>query len=548
MRTHSRLSAFIRGPFCFSLVAIGAAATLWLHAQSADVRPIPSLMPPRALIYLEAKDFNSLLASWNGSVEKKRWLAGANFATLSLSRLIQRLSQAQEEFAAVAGTDIGMNLADQVAGARSGFAFYNLSSLSFVYITQLPESRAEATSLWRSRTNYQSREVAGIPFYVKSDEAGERTVAFTSYKDWFVIATDQNRMAETLVLLSGAKAASLATESWFTQAAQQAQTQGDLRLVYNLQALLATPQFRTYWIHRNASELKPFAAGISDLFETQAGFEERRTLIRAAETSAPATPRSLAEALAYAPPDSALYRAWSMPDNRQLSETVQQVISGERPATDIYNAPAPEVTPEAGAVGSEADLEIRIDEPPVQRSSEPSLAPLLDALLAMQPTALLHVQTTRVLRDQVFVLPDSALVVICKQPARAALDQALARLPAIQTGALDPLQASVEGNALVLGRLALPRAATAASIAQDVTYTAVYNHRAEWLHYKKLFDVLNTHAASPEMPMSNSAPAFFSGNIQSLGDTLSRLRSASIVSADRGAVVNETVRYQYPHP
>ncbi len=533
-------------------LAITASLSVWLHAQTVDARPIPSLMPPGALLYLEAKDFSSLLGSWNRSAEKRRWLASTNYQTLSLSRLVQRLSQAEDEFAAIAGMPIGMNLADQVAGTRSGFAFYGLSSLSFVYITQLPATRIETTSLWRSRTRYQSREVAGISFYVKSNDEGKRTVAFASYKDWFVVSTDEGRMADTLVLLSGVKAASLANEPWFAQAGEQAPTQGDLRLVYNLQSLLRTPQFRTYWIQRNASELKPFSAGISDLLDTQAGFEERRTLLRTTATPIRTPESLLAEVLAYAPVNDAFYRAWSMPDTPQLSDTLQQVILGERPTTNVYNAPAPEINPEAGAVGSEADLEIRIDEPGFNRSPEPSLTPLVNALVAMQPTALLHLQTTTVLRDQVFVKPDSSVVVICKEPNRAALDRALAQIPAIRTGALDNLRVSADGHAIILSRISsnsnLPRTVSAPSLAPEATYTAVYNHRVEWPHYKKLFDVLNTHAASPEMAESSSAPPFFSGNLQSLGDTLSRLNSVSLISADRGAVVRETVRYELAKP
>ncbi|MGA8028052.1 MAG: hypothetical protein WB992_12990 [Bryobacteraceae bacterium] len=537
-----------------AMAVLAAGTSFWVHAQSTDARPVPSLLPPGALIYLEAKDFGSLLTEWNNSAEKKRWLTGANYRVMSLSRLVQRLSQAQDEFAALAGLPVGMNLADQAAGTRSGFAFYNLSALSFVYITQMPASRVETTSLWRSRARYQSREVAGIPFYVKSNEAGARTIAFTSYKDWFVISTDEDRMAATLVLLSGAQAASLATESWFVEALKQSAAQGDLRLVYNLRTLLSTPQFRTYWIQRNASELKPFASGISDLFQRPDGFEEQRAMLRISESPVRESDASLSQALAYAPPAASLYRAWSMPDPRTLSEVLQQVVAGERPPRDVYNAPAPEVTPEAGAVGSEADLEIRIDEAPFQRSSESSITPLSDALLAMQPVALLHVQNTVVLRDQVFVTPSSAAVVICKQPDRAALDRALAQTSALQTGDLDPLRVSVNGRAVILARMNLPgmdlpRSTAALSLPPDATYAAVYNHLAEWGDYKKLFAVIDTHAANPEMMVSSSVPPFFSGDLKSLGETLSRLRSASILSADPGGeTVDETVRYRFTAP
>ncbi len=537
----TRISAIV-----LVLGVAGAGMSLLLRAQSEDSRVVSSLVPPGALLYVQAKDFGSLLASWNSSSEKRRWLSSSNFQVVSLSRLMQRLSQAQDEFDKVGGVPIGMNLTSQVAGTRSSFALYDLAALSFVYLTQMPQNRVESTPLWRIRTRYQSREVAGIPFYVKADEVSKRTLAFTSYKGWFVIATSESHMAETLILLSGAKAASLSTEPWFVDAEHESQAEGDLRLVYNLKSLLATPQFRTYWIQRNASELKPFAAGISDLFQTKEGFAEYRALIRIPQTSPILADSSWQDVLAYAPSGASLYRAWSMPTSAQISETLAQVITAERPGTDHFNDPAPDVTPEVGVAGSEADLEIRIDEPPFQRLSEPSLTPLVDAVISMQPVALLHVQTTTVLRDQVFVLPESGAVVICKQTDRATLDKAIAQLPPLQTGALDPLRISIVDNAVVIGRLDLARAGNRPPLAPGVTYTAVYNHQAEWPRYKKLFAIIDTHAVNPQMPVSNSTPTFFSGNLWSLGDTFSRLRGASVVSADDGSVLRETVRYELP--
>lgn len=532
-----------------ALAAIAAGTSLWMNAQATDTRPLPSLFPSGALIYLEAQDFGSLLAKWNGSQEKRRWLTSANYQILSFSRLVQRLSQAQGEFADLAGIPIGINLADQLAGTHSGFAFYNLSALSFVYITQMPANRVQTTALWRDRIRYQSREVAGIPFYVKSNEGGARTIAFTSYKDWFVVSTDEDHMAATLVLLSGAQAASLGAESWFVEAEQQSAKQGDLRLVYNLTALLSTPQFRTYWIHRNASELRPFAAGISDLFQSADGFAEQRALLRVSEAAARAPDSSLAEVLAYAPSGASLARAWSMPDARQLTETLEQVVTGERPPRDLYNAPAPIVTPEAGSVGSEADLEIRIDEPPFERPSANSLGPIVNALVAMQPAALLHIQETAIARDQVFVIPNSAAVIICKQPERAALDQVIAQIPALQRGDLDPLRVSINGNAVIVGRIDLSPSASRPVIPPNVTYAATYNHRAEWANYNKLFAVIDPRPASPEVEVSNSTPHFFSGDVKSLGDAWFRLRTASIMTSDAGGeTIHETLRYQFAQP
>ncbi len=524
--------------------------TLWVRAQMSDTRQISTLLPSGALLYLEAEDFHHLLTEWNRSGEKGRWLHSKNFEELSQSRLLQRLAQAGGEFERVAGTPIEMSFTDQVTGSRSGFAFYDLSSLSFVYLTEMGERRIDATALWRNRANFQSREAAGIPFFVKTDEQTKRSVAFAEYKGWFVMGTDADRMAATLALLSGAKAPSVANETWFVQAAGKQQTAGALRLVYNMTALLATPQFRTYWLHRNASELRLFSSGIADLYERENGFEEQRVMVRRSEAAPVKGDGSVAEAMSYAPTQSALARGWSMPDSSRLGDALQQVIAGEQAASLHLEEFAPGVTPEAGDVGSENDLEILIDEPPFRRPSETSLAPVVEALVAMGPTALAHIQTTSVLRDQVFVMPSSGVVVMCRQPDRAALDRALATVSnPLQTGSLDPLQVAVDGHAILLSRMELKRdSASFKQLAADVSYAAIYHHAAEWPRYKRLFSVLDRTAGVGGPGASPNTPSFFSGNVQSLGDSLSRLQSASITSADAGATVRETVQYQLAKP
>ena len=437
-----------------------------------------------------------------------------------------------------------MDLVNHLSGGRSAFAFYNLSRLTFVYLTEMPQSRFDSTDLWRGRSNYQARAAAGIPFYVKSGEGG-RSVAFASYKDWFVVSSDEDRMAATLVLLSGQKAASIGTETWFSSAAQQAQTQGNLRLVYNLEALLATPQFRTYWIQRNASELRPFSSGISDLFENSDGFEEQRFLLRKTSAPAPMDDSSLKQVLRYAPAQSSLYRAWSSPDTALLSGILQQVVFGDSAAPAIYSQMAPAVTPEAGAIGNASDLEVRIDEPSIQHASQQSITPFVDALLKMEPTAVLHVQSTSVLRDQVFVMPDSGIVLICKHPDAALLNQVLSQVASItETGSLDPLQVSVSENVIVLTRMDLPPSSAALTLPADVTFAAGYNHATEWPHYTKLFALIERNASNRESPVYAGTPPFFSRNVQSLGNALSRLQRASILTSDKGVLLQETVRYE----
>jgi len=78
-------------------------ATYQVATPAADDRSFARLMPQGALVYLEAKDLSGLLREWNASPEKAAWMKSDNYEVLSRSRLLLRLEQAQNQFAAAAG-------------------------------------------------------------------------------------------------------------------------------------------------------------------------------------------------------------------------------------------------------------------------------------------------------------------------------------------------------------------------------------------------------------------------------------------------------------
>jgi len=513
-----------------------AAGSFWLRAQRNDSRPLASLLPSGALLYLEAKDFDHLLDQWGSSEERRRWLASDNATVLSQSRLLQRLMQAQIQFATVAGLPIEMNLVDELAGTQSAFAFYEFSTVHFVYLTRLEGTRLEQSSLWKNRRSYQARDVAGVPFYVKTEtDAGVAyTVAVAAHDGWLVVATEPSLMARTLALIARQATASVANETWFADTVKQAPEQGDLRLVYNLAALRKTPQFRTYWIQRNGSELAAFLSGSADVFDQPGGFEERRVLLRVAPPETSADSSSMSQVLSHIPPSSSLYRAWNAPSRDDIRSVLQQVIlsePAEGPSLDRY---APQVSSSAPNVGSDADLETRIDEPAFRRSADSTIDAVTDAVMAMRPLALLHSQVTRFTGDRVFVLPESEVALVCAKPDRGAVDS----ISLTKTGSLDPLRITVQNRALILSRLGPHTAAKAPPVLRGESYAADYEHAAEWPRYQRLFSLIDKNPG-------NNAPAFFSGNLRSLGDSLYRLQRATMVTQDEGVVTRDTVRYEF---
>jgi hypothetical protein len=120
------------------------------------------LLPPGALLALEAPDLASLLRDWNGSPERATWLASENYQAFERSRLFLRLREAQEEFAAAAGAPANMALLSDVAGGASALGVYDIGNLELLFVTRLVSGRAIENALWRLRGSYEPREAAAL--------------------------------------------------------------------------------------------------------------------------------------------------------------------------------------------------------------------------------------------------------------------------------------------------------------------------------------------------------------------------------------------------
>jgi hypothetical protein len=262
-------------------LAATAAVLMQVAGQSAtNAKPMAQIMPAGPLLYIEAKDFGSLLKDWNASPEKQIWLKSDNYQVFSRSKLFLRLKHDQAEFAAAAGFPPNMTLLDQVAGSESAFAVYNIGKLEFLYITRMPEAHAAESVLWQKRGDYQPRKVGDAAYYVRVEPESQRTVAFAVSGDYLLLATREDLLAGALTLLAGKGTNPLSSEGWFTKAVAAAAKPGDLRMVMNLEAIVKTPQFNSYWIQENVDEIKSrYSAGVSDLFRTPSEYREERVLV-----------------------------------------------------------------------------------------------------------------------------------------------------------------------------------------------------------------------------------------------------------------------------
>jgi hypothetical protein len=545
-----------------------AAVVYWAIAQTAPP-PLAGVFPTGALLYLEAKDFSTLLADWDRSTEKSTWLTSANYQAFSRSALFLKLGQAQTDFSTAAGVPPDYALLKAVAGANSALAIYNIGSLQFLYVTHLPSARAMNTNLWKARGTYQTRKAGGVDFYVKEDVATKRVAAFAYSGDLLLLATREDLIAGALALLANQTQPSLASEKWFadaTSAAAQNANQGtvDLRMVHNLDRLERAPQFRSHWVQGNAPALREFSAGVVDLEKANGEMRERRVLLRANPAAAIADETATGQLLASVPDDAGFYRTWLNPDAGQAERSIAEKIFAATALPKTRNDMAPVIEGETES-GNERDLETRIDEPPLtdDRASQAFVA-LRERLSGTNVRAMLEVNATNVDAGQVFVGARSAIVLLGStnwdaDAMRAAIGSAAGSLwsngglgAGWRTGAngvreldgLGRVAVAVDGRWLVIGNSVDLVNSIFARRNRTPVMGAVY--AAGWRHARELpnFERLMRLIDFPQTRTSPGEPMFYSENMASFGRVLSRVQSASIIVHDAGTMLSESVVYR----
>lgn len=562
---------------------------VWAAVDLATAPPDPAeFFPDGALLYIQANDFQALLNDWNSSSEKRAWLKGDDYAAFSRSRLFDRLSQAQGEFSTAATIPTDENLLTSVAGQQSALALYDIGNLEFVYLTQMDQAKIEATPLWRMRDKFEQRTEGNTQFYVRQDAQSNRTAAFAARDGWLVLGTRTDLVAGVLDRLQGAQAHGLTEESWYADALKHASgSTPDLRMAINLEKVVPSPYFRSYWVQRNITEMKQYRAALCDLHRTTQDYREDRVLLRKPGATA-ANAGDVQSLMALAPDDAVFSSAVASPDsNRVLAEMRENILElkTERAQT-VWTAPS---APSQAIVGSPADFESRIDVAPVIVAQADPYQSLRALLATAQPDALVNIYTTRSANDQMFAAIDRAIVLRSATPWNAqAVESAItaATRPGLTTSQMGVewiQKTAPAGNYFAIdGQVQIFLAvrdtrlflATSESLLQSllqrdqqrqrptstgITYAALFRHSPpEQQNFRKIVNRLDSvNGANSSAPANDPdaggdgnsrTPPFFSGNIASLSRTFAGVASEKIEEKDQGELVTQTVVYRWKLP
>jgi len=559
--------------FQTALLAVSLMGVSW-GAYHAALPPDPELsryVPTGAILYLQAKDFSELLSDWDKSSEKEQWVRSKNYDVFSQSRLLLRLKEAGEQFSKAAGVPADDAILHQVTGRQSAFALDDIGKLEFLYITRISSSGATQSALWQTRSKFETRTAAGVTFFYRADAESGREVAFAQAGDYLILTTRQDLMASALGLMAnnGIGGHSIEEEGWWQRPVAASGAPGDLRMVLNLEKIVPTPYFRSYWIQRNTADLKQYSSAISDLTRSGGEYREERLLFKksaaAENASAESGAKAVADLLRLVPANASIYEAKANPAAKESLHLLTVKILSPHLGPAAAQKLAPQVYLGNGETGSGSDLETRIDEAPSQNPVTTESQTTLEKLLARQKIlAELQMQGTERDATGVFVRIHSAIAFAAEsdwndREVQTALSDFVR--PGLTSGQLGitwktasgystldglwSLAIAVRGKYLIVADDAGFIPAVAANLNQKTSaspaaFAAGFHHKNELQNFAAMMKLL-----APKSQSSDAWPDFFSQNVASLSFALKNVSSEKIVVHDAADRQTQTVAYEW---
>jgi len=559
------------------LVSIASIGASWaaFQALAPEPPPLSRYIPAGSLLYLQAKGFSGLLGDWNASAQKASWVKSKNYEVYSRSRLFLRLQGTSDQFAAAAGLPPDMNFLTQVAGAQSALALYDIGKLEFLYVTKLPSASSMQSTLWQTRAKFETRGVAGVTFYVRRDPESGREVAFAVNGDYLILATREDLLAGAIQLMAGSKDRTIEAEQWWSQAVAAAGPVGDLRMVLNLEKIVPSPYFRSYWIQHNITDMKQYRAAVSDLFLSGKEYREERVLLKKSAAAGTPTTGDAATAVAdlarLVPVDTGTYEVRAAPSAADCLDLVETKILAPHRGPAVAQQTAPDVQLSSRETGSSSDLETRIDQAPLKtQASGDASTPLKDLFQKTRVLAVLQTLVTERDKDGVFVRIHSGVAYLAASDwQEASVRPALVDFlrPSLTTSNLGLQWQSKSGYQeldglwnfaiavrgkylLVSDDSSLLKNMFANMNLKPLQRPAVlvggFHHARERENFARLTRLLDRPGANPRgAAPSEPYPQFFSDNLASFSAALAGISSQTIVIRDASDKVLQTVTYEW---
>jgi len=291
--------------------------------------------PRGALVYAQINDFPAFIKLWNESKFKSKYLASENFEDFKNNHLGRKLASRWAEFNEAGGFPLDLETVANLTETGAAIAVYDVGKLEFVFVAPISDEIFTATKFFQNRNKFAEEMLAdGTIIYRATVEADrgrqKQELIYANAKGRFVLATSEKLLSQTLNNIKGAKTKNrLSDEPAF--AALSEKIEPHIAAVWvNQTALNDDYYFRRYWLMSDGKNLKNLRAGIFD-FEMQEGklIEHRKFLLNEPVQISPIGNAQAAELLSFLPENIPFYRLQSA-NRKTIDEAVKNTIFDRR--------------------------------------------------------------------------------------------------------------------------------------------------------------------------------------------------------------------------
>jgi hypothetical protein len=291
--------------------------------------------PREALVYVQIKDLPAFIKLWNESEFKQKYLESQNFIDFKNRHLGLKLARRWEEFNAASGFPIDLEAVGGLAQTSAAVALYDVGKLDFVFIAPVSDELFAATKFVRNQDKFEEETLDdGTIIYRAAVEADrgrqKQELIFTNLKGRFILATSERLLAQTIANINGKSAKNrLSSEPSFSALSEKIEPHAATVWV-NQTALNADYYFKRYWLMSDAENLKNIRAGIFD-FSMEAGklVEQRKFLLNQPASLSPVETAKAVTMLARLPENVPFYRLQAA-DSQSVDGAIRETIFDRR--------------------------------------------------------------------------------------------------------------------------------------------------------------------------------------------------------------------------
>lgn len=284
--------------------------------------------PRQALVYVQISDLPALARLWSESKFKEKYLASENFDDFKNRHLGLKLASRREEFNAATGFAIDLEIVSGLAQNKAAIALYDVGKLEFVFIAPVSDAVFAASRFAQNQSNFEMETLDdGTNIYRRAVEADrgrqKQELIFTNAKGRFILATSEKLLAQTLNNINGKSAKNRLTDEPSFKALSEKTAPQMATVWVNQTALNEDYYFKRYWLMSDVKNLENIRAGIFDFSMEEGKLIERRKFLLRQPTNPPVI--KSVESLSHLPETAAFYRLQAA-NNQTLDGAVRDTI------------------------------------------------------------------------------------------------------------------------------------------------------------------------------------------------------------------------------